>query len=52
MKPWSQTGSSSGTDYPYEEMKDCMDFLERVKIPEGDKEKIYSLNAKRIGIFS
>ena len=39
-----------GTDYPYEEMKDCMSFLERLNIPEGDKEKIYHLNAKRIGI--
>lgn len=41
-----------GTDYPYEEMKDCMSFLERLNIPEGDKEKIYHLNAKRIGIVS
>jgi hypothetical protein len=41
-----------GTDYPYEEMSDCMGLLQRINLPDRDKEKIYHLNAKRIGIFA
>lgn len=39
-----------GTDYPYEEMDHCMNFLKRLNLSDQEKDKIYSLNAKRIGI--
>jgi predicted TIM-barrel fold metal-dependent hydrolase len=38
------------TDYPYEDSNECMQFLERLPITQGDKDKIYSLNAGQIGI--
>jgi len=38
------------TDYPYEDSKECMQFLEGLPITQGDKDKIYSLNAGQIGI--
>ena len=41
-----------GTDYPFEETDDCMRFLQRIKISDEEKDKIYSLNAKRLGITS
>jgi len=41
-----------GTDYPYEEMNDCMGLLQRINLPDRDKEKIYHLNAKRMGILA
>jgi len=41
-----------GTDYPYEEMDDCMHFLQRLNLSDKEKDKIYNLNAKRIGIVS
>jgi predicted TIM-barrel fold metal-dependent hydrolase len=40
-----------GTDYPYEEMSDCMHFLERINLTDQERDKIYFLNAKRIGII-
>lgn len=39
-----------GTDDPYEEMDDCIHFLQRLDLSEQDKEKIYYLNAKQVGI--
>ncbi|NWF91685.1 MAG: amidohydrolase [Syntrophaceae bacterium] len=39
-----------GTDYPFEEMDPCMRFLQRINLSQREKEKIYYLNAKRIGI--
>jgi predicted TIM-barrel fold metal-dependent hydrolase len=41
-----------GTDYPFEETNDCMRFLQRIKISDKEKDKIYSLNAKQIKIVS
>jgi len=41
-----------GTDYPYEEMDDCMHFLQRLNLSDKERDKIYYLNAKRIGINS
>ena len=38
------------TDYPYEDSEQCMQFLEGLPITQGDKDKIYSLNAGQIGI--
>jgi predicted TIM-barrel fold metal-dependent hydrolase len=40
------------TDYPYEETDDCMRFLQRINLSDGERDKIYFLNAKRIGIVS
>lgn len=34
-----------GTDFPYEEIKESMDFLENLPISQDDKEKIYFKNA-------
>jgi predicted TIM-barrel fold metal-dependent hydrolase len=39
-----------GTDYPYEETDDCMSFLQRINLSDKEKDKIYSLNAKQLGI--
>ncbi len=41
-----------GTDYPYEDMDESIQFLESLSISQEDKEKLYYLNAKRIGITS
>ena len=38
------------TDYPYEDSDECMQFLEGLPISQEDKDKIYYLNATRIGI--
>jgi len=38
------------TDYPYEDSKECMEFVEGLSISQEDKEKIYSLNAGQVGI--
>jgi predicted TIM-barrel fold metal-dependent hydrolase len=39
-----------GTDYPYEDPKVCMDFLEGLPLPQEDREKIYYRNASLLGI--
>jgi len=39
------------TDYPYEDSGECMQFLEGLPISQEDKDKIYSLNANRLGII-
>jgi len=35
-------------DYPYESSKEAVQFLDSMPIPEGDKEKIYHLNAEKL----
>ena len=39
-----------GTDYPYDDPRECHDFVERLPLSEGDKEKIFFQNAKQLGI--
>ncbi len=39
-----------GTDHPYEDSNECMQFLEGLPISQEDKDKIYSLNADQVGI--
>ena len=39
-----------GTDYPYEDMAESVQFVEGLPISEGDKEKICYRNAERIGL--
>lgn len=39
-----------GTDYPYEDMKECMDFIEGLPLSEDEKEKLYIGNARKLGI--
>jgi len=39
-----------GTDYPYEDPKVCMAFLEGLSLSQEDREKIYYRNASRFGI--
>ena len=41
-----------GTDYPYEETEICMRFLQGINLSDSEKDKIYYLNAKRIGMVS
>lgn len=38
------------TDYPYENLKQSMDFIRNCELPEGILQKISSLNANRLGI--
>jgi predicted TIM-barrel fold metal-dependent hydrolase len=39
-----------GTDYPYEEMTDCMRFLESLELSKVEKELLYYGNAVSLGI--
>jgi hypothetical protein len=39
-----------GTDYPYEEMTDCLHFLESLELPTVEKELLYYGNAARLGV--
>lgn len=39
-----------GTDYPYEDPKNCIEFLEGISLSTEDKEKIYNRNATQLGI--
>ncbi len=38
-----------GTDYPYEEMDDCMRYLEGLGMPEEEKAQLYHENAAALG---
>jgi predicted TIM-barrel fold metal-dependent hydrolase len=38
-----------GTDYPYEDLEECVAFLESLPLPQAEKEAIYSGNARRLG---
>lgn len=40
-----------GTDYPYEDSSECMQFIEGLPISQEEKDKIYSLNASQVGIM-
>lgn len=39
-----------GTDYPYEDTQECMQFLEQLPISEAEKEMVYFRNAATLGI--
>ena len=39
-----------GTDYPYEDPEECIQFLEGLPLSQKDKEKIFSINAGQFGI--
>ena len=39
-----------GTDYPYEEMTECIAFLEGLGMSEDEKELLYFRNANVLGI--
>lgn len=39
-----------GTDYPYEDPKECMRFLQGLSLTEEERTKVYSANASQIGI--
>jgi len=39
-----------GTDYPYDDPRECHDFMGTLPLSEGDKEKIFFRNAKQLGI--
>ena len=41
-----------GTDYPYEDPKECVRFIDDLPISSEDKEKINHLNAADLGILS
>ena len=38
-----------GTDYPYEDLEECIEFLESLPLPQSEKEAIYLANARRLG---
>jgi hypothetical protein len=38
------------TDYPFEDPNECIKFLEGLPISQEDKDKIYFLNARQIGV--
>jgi predicted TIM-barrel fold metal-dependent hydrolase len=39
-----------GTDYPYEESSECIEFLEGLSISQADKNRIYFENSRQLGI--
>ena len=39
-----------GTDYPYEDTTECLDFIEGLPIGEKEKEQVYYGNAEKLGI--
>ncbi len=39
-----------GTDFPYEDMSDCMDFLASLPLTDDEKTKLYETNATTLGI--
>jgi predicted TIM-barrel fold metal-dependent hydrolase len=40
-----------GTDYPYEDPEECMQFLENLPISQPEKENIYYRNAGQLGLI-
>jgi predicted TIM-barrel fold metal-dependent hydrolase len=40
-----------GTDYPYESMDECIQFMEGLPIAREDKDRVYYHNASRLGII-
>ncbi len=41
-----------GSDYPYEDTRECIQFLEQLPISQAEKEMIYCRNAQALGILS
>jgi len=41
-----------GTDHPYEDSKECIQFIEGLPIPREEKDKIYYGNAGQLGIHA
>lgn len=39
-----------GTDYPYEDPEECIEFLEGLPLQKHEKEKIYLINTAQLGI--
>lgn len=39
-----------GSDFPYEDTRECVDFLEALPLTPDEKQKIYSDNAAQLGI--
>lgn len=39
-----------GTDYPYDDPRECHDFVRMLPLSEDEREKIYCHNAKQLGI--
>jgi len=39
-----------GTDYPYEDPEEALEFIESLPVPQAEKEAIYSGNAFRLGL--
>ena len=40
-----------GTDYPYEDPEECIEFLESLPLSQAEREAIYWGNARRLGFF-
>jgi predicted TIM-barrel fold metal-dependent hydrolase len=38
-----------GSDYPYEDPEECIEFIEGLPVSQDDKDRIYSVNARRLG---
>jgi len=38
-----------GTDFPYEDMSDCMDFLRSLPLADDEKSALYEANARALG---
>jgi len=38
-----------GTDFPYEDMKDCMDYLRSVQLTSDEAYALFEGNAKALG---
>jgi predicted TIM-barrel fold metal-dependent hydrolase len=39
-----------GTDYPYESMRSCMDFLESQVLSPSEREQLYSGTSRALGV--
>ena len=39
-----------GTDFPYEDTEECMQFVKQLPITQEEKEKVYYRNAAQLGI--
>ena len=39
-----------GTDYPFEKMEDCINYLETCPMTEEERELLYYKNAAKLGL--
>ena len=39
-----------GTDYPYEDMEECIEFVDGLPIPNDERDRIYQTNAEALGL--